>query len=330
MNPIEVEKSDRYWMYAATYAAVGVAAILIVVKCIVWMASGSVGILASLVDSVLDGFVSLLNLWAVRIAMKPADKKYQFGHAKAEPLASLIQSALIIASAIFLCSYSVDRFIHVQPIQETDIAIGLMVFSIVLTLALVSFQYYVGNRTKSIAIKADALHYTADLYANAAVIIAIVLGIFGVPLADPVIGFIIGVYILYSAMKLAKDSIDFLMDKALPEEDENKIRQIVLEHEGVQGIHELKTRDTGRHQFIQFQLELDASQTLASAYDTSRHVEDHLTKVFPNADIYIYKAPILSKQVSTLSQHSSLGVVSVDFSKKRKQVDECPNKMMIQ
>ena len=142
----------------ATYAAVAVAALLIVLKFAGWLATGSVALLSSLVDSLLDIAASLVNLVAVRHAMSPADREHRFGHGKAEPLAVLGQSAFIIGSAVLVLAEAVRRLIWPVPVENPPAGIAVMVFSIIVTIALVSYQRHVVQRTGSIAISADELH----------------------------------------------------------------------------------------------------------------------------------------------------------------------------
>src|SRR5215831_14255716 len=152
----------------ATYASVAVAALLITAKFLAWLETGSVALLSSLVDS-------LVNLFAVRHAMSPADREHRFGHGKAEPLAVLGQSAFIIGSAMLLFAEAVRRTISPQPVDNPPAGIAVMIFSITVTVGLVLYQRSVVRRTGSIAITADELHYRSDLVLNISVIIALVL-----------------------------------------------------------------------------------------------------------------------------------------------------------
>src|SRR6266576_2031781 len=148
----------------ATYASVTVAA---------WLETGSVALLSSLVDSLLDAAASVVTLVAVRHAMSPADREHRFGHGKAEPLAVLGQSAFITGSAMLLLAEAVRRLLWPVPVENPPAGIGVMIFSIVLTIGLVLFQRYVLRRTGSIAITADELHYRGDLVLNLSVIAAL-------------------------------------------------------------------------------------------------------------------------------------------------------------
>ena len=196
----------------ATYAAMAVALVLILVKIAAWLATDSVAMLSSLVDSILDAAASMLNLLAVRQALMPADKEHRFGHGKAEPLAGLGQAAFIAGSAVFLLFEATTRLIHPQPVAQGTLGVGVMVFSILLTAALVGFQRFVIRRSGSMAIGADSLHYLSDLATNLSIIAALVLAYqFGITIADPLFALGIGLYILYSAWRIFRLAYDHLM-----------------------------------------------------------------------------------------------------------------------
>src|SRR5215831_6247261 len=178
---------------AATYASVGVAALLIAVKFAAWLETGSVAVLSSLVDSLLDAAASIVNLIAVRHAMSPADREHRFGHGKAEPLAVLGQSAFITGSAMLLLAEAVRRLISPSAVENPPAGIVVIVFSIAVTIVLVAFQRHVVRRTGSVAISADELHYRSDLILNLSVIAALVLSnALDFPLIDPMFGMAIG------------------------------------------------------------------------------------------------------------------------------------------
>src|SRR6201997_2542808 len=173
----------------ATYASGTVAALLIAAKFLAWLETGSVALLSSLVDSLLDAVASLVNLVAVRHAMSPADREHRFGHGKAEPLAVLGQSAFIIGSAMLLFAEAARRLIWPAPVENPPAGIAVMIFSIAVTLGLVIYQRYVVRRTGSIAVSADELHYRSDLVLNLGVIVALVLSsALALPLIDPLFG----------------------------------------------------------------------------------------------------------------------------------------------
>jgi ferrous-iron efflux pump FieF len=276
----------------ATYASVTVAALLIAAKFLAWLETGSVALLSSLVDSLLDAVASLVNLVAVRHAMSPADREHRFGHGKAEPLAVLGQSAFIIGSAMLLFAEAVRRLIRPQPVDNPSAGIAVIVFSIVTTVGLVLYQRYVVRRTGSIAISADELHYRGDLVLNIGVIIALVLGsVFDQPLVDPLFGAGIGLWIVYSAVRLARLSLFQLMDHELPDEERENIREVAQSHPDVVAAHDLRTRVAGPTAFIQIHIEMDGALSLLRAHEISDEVEANLRAAYPNAEIIIHQDP---------------------------------------
>lgn len=275
----------------ATYASVSVAAFLIIIKLIAWGRSDSVSLLATLVDSVLDAFASIINLIAVRHALTPADKEHRFGHGKAEALAGLSQSLFIAGSSVFLLLEAGQSLFNPTDIKYPFSGIAVMVISIIATLILVSFQHYVIKKTQSVAIRADALHYKSDILMNCAVILALWLSTIGLNLFDPIIGALIAGYILYSAWGIVSISLDQLMDRELSDDVRAEIKKIILSHPQAHGMHDLRTRHSGSMTFIQFHLEIEDDLTLVLAHNVSDDIEDALLKVYPGSEIIIHIDP---------------------------------------
>ena len=276
----------------ATYASVSVATVLIITKFTAWLLTDSVSLLSTLIDSLLDAAASLINLLAVHHALQPADRDHRFGHGKAEPLASLAQGAFIFGSAVFLLIEAGERLAHPKALVNPEIGYGVMVFSIVLTVTLVIFQRYVVRRSGSLAIRADSLHYQTDVLINGSVILSLFLtSEMRWPAADPLFAVGIAAYIIRTAWKIGLDAFNILMDRELPDEDRNQITEIALAHEGVRGLHDLRTRSSGTHVFIQMHLEMDGEITLNEAHVIADAVELDLLRVFPNAEVIIHEDP---------------------------------------
>lgn len=276
----------------ATYAAVSVALLLIVIKFFGWWLTGSVSILASLLDSTLDVVASLMILFAVRLAQVPADSEHRFGHGKAEPLAALAQSIFIAGSAFYLLVYALDRLLHPQAISSLPTGIVIMVISMLLTSLLVMFQRYVVRKTQSTAIKSDSLHYISDIAANALVIAGLVLTLWHIEWIDPILAIVIALVIGWSAIKLAKESANQLLDIELPNEMREQIQQIILSHRGVEGFNDLRTYRSGPNTFIQFDLELDDRMPLIKAHKIAEEVTERIKEQIPGADVIVHQEPV--------------------------------------
>ena len=276
----------------ATYAALVAAALLIAAKFVAWLDSGSVALLSSLVDSLVDAAASVVNFVAVRHAMSPADREHRFGHGKAEPLAALGQSAFLIGSALWLLAEAVRRLLSPEAIENPVAVLVVMVFSTVVAGALVAYQRHVVGLTRSLAIGADEIHYRGDVILNIAVIVAIILSsLLHLPILDPVFGGAAGIWIIYRAVGIVRLSLTQLMDQELPDEERAQIRSIVERHPDVAAVHDMRTRASGPTSFIQLHLEMDGAINLMQAHRISDEVEADLRRAYPNAEIMIHQDP---------------------------------------
>ncbi|WP_455212464.1 cation diffusion facilitator family transporter [Kaarinaea lacus] len=292
MNGSQTERTTRL-LKLATMASVVTATVLIVAKVVAWLMTGSVSVLASLVDSLMDAVASLINFFAVRFSLQPPDKEHRFGHGKAESLAGLAQATFVAGSAAFLLLEALDRLVHPRELEQITVGISVMGFSIVVTLILLAIQRYVIRHTGSVAIRADALHYATDLLTGASVITALLMAHFlEWTSADSWFAIGIAVYILYSAWQIGYDATQSLIDRELPDSDREKIKALALGHPGVFGIHDLRTRQSGLVRFIQLHLELDKSLPLEQTHEVADEVEALICKEFPNSDVIIHQDPV--------------------------------------
>jgi ferrous-iron efflux pump FieF len=288
-------------MRLATAWAVVVAGFLIAIKAAAWILTGSISILGSLIDSLMDVFASAVNFFAVRHALTPPDSDHRFGHGKAEALAGLAQFALMSGSAFFLLLESINRLLKPQDLDKTEIGVVVIIASMVLTLGLVTFQKYVVRRTGSLAVSADEYHYRGDILMNGAVLVALGLSAYGgFGSIDALLGLGIAAYLGYIASKIMRRAYDELMDKEFDDEEREKILDIVKSDADVYDIHDLRTRQAGLKKFIQFHLELDPNITLIRAHEIADRVEANLLAHYPEADIIIHEDPAGLESVSTL------------------------------
>jgi ferrous-iron efflux pump FieF len=291
------------WMRRAAWAAVGVAACLILLKAVAYVVTGSIAMMASLADSGLDLIGSTINLVAVGHALTPADREHRFGHGKAEPLAGLAQGAFIAGSALFLVVESVNRLFSPQPVTHGGVGLAVMAISIVAVTALVVLQRITVARTGSPAIGADSIHYLGDLLTNLGVVAGIVLSTqFGLLLADPIVGIIVAGILALSSLNVFRQSYDQLMDRELPDDERARIKTIVLGHRDVRNLHDLRTRAAGISTFIQMHIELDPALSLSRAHEVSDEVEAEIRAIFPNAEVMIHQDPAGLENPEPLAQ----------------------------
>jgi ferrous-iron efflux pump FieF len=289
-----LSKAERAWLLkSATYASVLVACSLVVGKVWAWQATDSVSILSSLADSVLDVLASLLTFWAIRYSLEPADREHRFGHGKSEGLAALLQSLIISGSGVFVCYEAVQRLMAPAPIAQAGAGVAVLAASTLATVGLVFYQHYVKNKTGSLAISADAMHYKTDVLVNIVVAGAVAgTAMTGLRWLDPLVGGAVALYLVSGAWSIAMHSLDVLLDREIPEGDRRRIRDIAKAHPEVLGFHDLRTRFSGSGYIVQFHLELDAGTSLHDTHEILDQVEAEIWKAYPDCEIIIHPDPL--------------------------------------
>ena len=275
----------------ATRASVAVASLLIVTKAIAWWLSGSISMLAGLTDSLLDGVTSFLNLLAVHYALRPADDDHRYGHGKAESLAGMAQALFIGVSAVLIAFQAIERLKHPEPVGAPWIGIGVIIFSLIMTVGLLVLQHRVVKATGSNAVRADSLHYRSDLMLNGSILVALVLASVGFPQLDAWFGLGIAVYILWSAYQIARESFSVLMDEELPSDVSDNMLTLACNVPGVLGAHDLRTRISGNVWFVQLHLELPGELTLSQAHSISDSAAQAIAEVYPQAEVLVHADP---------------------------------------
>jgi ferrous-iron efflux pump FieF len=276
----------------AALAGVALALVLLVAKTWAAIATDSTAMLGSLADTALDLVASLVILAGIRIAALPADHDHRFGHGKAEALVALGQVVLIAASALVIGWRAVDRLVNGAPTANAELGIGVSLFSMAATLLLLSYQRRVIARTGSLAIRTNALQYRSDLALNAAVITALVLDYYlRLRGADAVFGLGIAVWLLWNAWDTAKESVDQLMDAEWSADKREAFLAACADYPELKGMHDVRTRSSGVHDFIQFHVWVPEAWTIKEAHDRLDLVEEDLQRRFPGTEIFLHLDP---------------------------------------
>ena len=267
----------------ATVVSSTVAAVLTLIKLVIGFASGSVAVLASAIDSVLDMFVSIFNYFAISNSEKPADNTFNYGRGKIEALASVIEGTIITVSGLFLLYQAVKKALSGEVSQLLETSIFVMLISLVITISLVIYLNYVAKETNSMVIKADALHYKTDVFSNGAVLISLILvSLTGYEIIDVFVGGGIALYIIYSAYELVHDGVLVLLDRSVDEEIVSKIIEIIERNENVNTYHLLKTREAANQTFVEVHLVFNCLITLMEAHKASDSIEHKIKKLDKN------------------------------------------------
>lgn len=285
------ENKHHYALFAGM-AAVAIVLVIMALKIYAYIESGSASILASLVDSVSDSAISIMSLSAIRYSLKPDDTDHRHGHGKIEGFAAIFQAAFLCGAGVFIVFDALERLTKPVTVSHHMLGIGVMVASLLLTLILVLVQRYSLRHAPSLALEADKAHYSTDIAINIGIIFVLIGLYMGLPVwIDPLCAIAVAVYMAVIARDIAIKGADMLLDRELPGTAREDITRIVLTHNGVIDMHDLRTRRAGMRVYITFDIEVARDLSLIDAHDISRDVECELIKTFPNADIFIHIDP---------------------------------------
>lgn len=264
----------------ATIISSGVATLLVIVKLVIGIASGSVAVLASAIDSLLDTVVSIFNFFAIKKSEENPTEFFQYGKGKIQAIAAVIEGTVITISGVFIMYKAVEKGIEGGTTTLLAPSIVAMVFSIVVTFILVQYLLRVARQTDSLVIKSDALHYQTDLWSNGVILLSLgLVWVSGYDIIDVVFGFAIGVYIIYSAYAIIEEGVKILLDHALDLEKVTSIDKIISKHPQVTSYHWLKTRTDGSTNFVEFHMVLRPNMLLLEAHRIAEQIEDEIMKL---------------------------------------------------
>ena len=277
---------------SAAVASMAIAVFLVALKGWAAWRTGSTAMLGSLADTALDLVASLATLTGVWIAAQPADREHRFGHGKAEALAAIAQVMLIAVSAAGIALRALSQLAGDAQTAAAAEGIGVSVVAIIATLALLAWQRHVIRRTGSVAIETDHIHYQSDLLLNLAVIAALALDQYGgFAAADPVFGLGIALWLGRGAWRGASAAVDQLLDREWPDDKRQRFVEVVARHPELSTLHDLRTRTSGMHDFVQFHVGLPPDMTVRDAHDVVERIEKDLREAFPGTEVLIHIDP---------------------------------------
>ena len=259
----------------ATVISSASALFLTLVKLVIGIMSGSVAVLASAIDSIMDMFVSIFNFFAISKSEQPADDKFNYGKGKIEALAAVIEGSVIATSGLFILYQSIKKAYIGETTNYLGVSIIVMLISVATTFLLVRFLENVAKKTDSMVIKSDALHYKTDLYTNGGILLSLLLvSVSGIEIIDSITGAIIAIYVLYSSYELLKEGVLNLLDIALEDEIVEQIKKHILSSKEINDYHYLKTRKSGNTNFVDVHIVFKDSQiSLLKAHTISDEIE---------------------------------------------------------
>jgi cation diffusion facilitator family transporter len=271
---------------------------LFIFKVVVGLITGSISIWAQAVDSSLDIFAVVITFLTVGFSAKPADKEHPFGHGKAEDIAAGIQAIFLFAAASLIIYYAIRRIVEQTAPQYTEAGIAVMLVSMVASILLSRHLFRVARATGSVALEGNANNIMGDIYSTAGVLVGLTIvrlgHLFGVHLdvIDPILAILVSIIILRATYRVGRMALEGLIDFRIPQADEETLMATILEHSGqLVGVHEVRTRRSGSHKYIDLHLVMPKGASVEQAHEMCDHLEQDIVKRLQNANVTIHVEP---------------------------------------
>ncbi|ASM40249.1 cation transporter [Campylobacter sp. RM12327] len=253
------------------------AVLLAIIKLIAGLMSGSISVLSSAIDSMLDCIVSGFNYFALRKSQQGPNDKFNFGYGKLEALVAFLEGLFIIGIGIFICIQSIQKFYAKNHDFNIDIGLYVMILSLVITGILILYLNFISKKSGNLIIKTDALHYQTDFLTNLAIIITLIIIKFtGLTIIDAIFGIIISIYIVFSAIKIIKEGIYTLLDGAIDENIVDDITKFIISRDDVTDFHDLRTRKSAKTCFFYIHMVFHPGISLSKAHAIGDEVEHYI------------------------------------------------------
>jgi len=266
---------------------------LVCLKAVVAFLTGSISITAQAVDSFLDLFAVSITVFAIRMADEPADNEHPFGHGKVEGMAAIVQSILIFFAGGWIIYSAVERIITGAEIEMSEAGIAVMLVSVLASIFLSRHLMKVSKITDSLALEASARNINADIYSAVGVLVAMIfIRITGFSILDSIVGIGVALIILKSAFDISRKSFGELIDRRLPEEEEEIIHTTIEEHTTqLAGYHKVRTRKAGSQRFVDLHLLLPKNMSLEDAHNMADHIEHDIEDRLNSISVTIHLEP---------------------------------------
>jgi cation diffusion facilitator family transporter len=283
------QPSLRVYMFLSIAAAV----VTMGVKFIGYFLTGSVGLFSDAAESVVNLVAALVGLWAVTLATRPADEDHTYGHTKSEYFSSGAEGALILVAAIIIVVEAIPRLLRPEPIEQAFVGLAFSVFGAVINGVLAWFMLREGKQHRSITLEADAHHLFADVMTTAGVVVGVLLvALTHWDILDPIVALLVAVNIIWTGIKLLRQTGLGLLDTALPQEDLDVVNQ-VLDTYRKQGVafHAVRTRMAGRRRFVSFHVIVPGAWTVLKGHSLCEEIELALHTALPESTIFTHLEP---------------------------------------
>ena len=274
-------------------ASIGVAVAVLSLKVLAYWRTGSVALYSDALESVVNLITALVALYTIHVASQPADGRHQFGHHKAEYFSAVIEGVLIIVAALLILREAYDAYVSPRALSNLNEGLGFNIAAMLVNGFWCAFLIGWGRRHRSPALVGEGWHLLTDVVTSVGVVVGLVLAaVTGWGVLDPALAAVVAVNILWSGVRLMRESVGGLMDEAVTAEVERQIREVIASNAaGAIEAHDVKTRTAGRVTFIEFHLVVPATMTVAASHEICDRLETALTKAVQGAEVLIHVEP---------------------------------------
>jgi cation diffusion facilitator family transporter len=264
--------------------------LLIIMKLVAGLISGSISIISEAIHSFMDLLASIIAFFSVKISDTPADERHPYGHGKFENVSGVVEAVLIFVAAFWIIFEAVKKIIHPQEIESISYGFIVMVISALVNFFISHRLYKVAKETDSIALEADALHLKTDVYTSVGVAVGLLLiWITGFHILDPIVAILVAFLILKESYQLFSKAYAPLLDVSLPENEIESIRSIIQKYcSDTVSFHGLRTRKAGNYKYIDFHLNLSENMTVKQAHDLCDTIEADIKKASNFTEVTIH------------------------------------------
>jgi len=274
--------------------SVGAALITIILKTSAYWLTGSVGLLSDAVESLINLVAALIAVWALTLASRPPDAEHAYGHAKAEYFASAVEGVLILVAAVGIGLTAWERLLHLQPLEQIwlGLAISLTAAAVDGAVALVLLR--AGRRRRSITLIADAHHLLTDVWTSGGVVVGVLLvQLTGWLVLDPLIALLVAANIVWTAVRLLRDTANGILDTMLPPADQARIGAVLAPYRET-GIdfHALRTRAAGQRRFVSLHILVPGSWTIQRGHALAEQIERDIIAALPKTTVFTHLEPV--------------------------------------
>ena len=266
-------------------------------KIIIAIFIGSISLLADGIHSLSDMVTSFIVIISFYLGRKPSDEEHPFGHGRVEQIAALIMAVLISIGGIELIKGSIDRVLEPQPVQMSILAISLLILTVILKEILGRISHYYGKKIHSMALEADSWHHRTDAVSSILVIIAIISAQAGITMADGIVGIMIGLFIIYTGIDIAKRTSMKLLGTRPSEDLLSKIESLAIDDKNALAIHDMICHEYGMQIVISFHLEVPSQLKLSEAHTIADKIEDRILNEL-NIQATVHLDPVLPEIIN--------------------------------